>query len=165
MSDALSIYLHDHLAGAKFAVEMLQAWQDDDEQPAEFREFAADLKQQVEEDRHLLERLVGQVAKPVHSLKDAAGWLAEKASRYKLAHRDNRAFARHEGLEMLALGILGKLSLWNALRALPLPPLSGIDLERLAQSARAQYDRVETRRIAGVREAFASSAPESEAGG
>lgn len=162
MSDALSIYLQDHLGGAKFAVELLQAWQDDREQPEEFRTFAADLKQQVEEDRIILERLVSRLGKPSHSLKEAAGWLAEKASRYKLAHRSDKAFARHEGLETLALGIMGKLSLWNALHALSLPPLPNIDLEQLAQSARAQYDRVETRRIAGVRDAFASESAQNK---
>jgi hypothetical protein len=158
MSDALSTYLHDHLGGAKFAVEMLQTWQEDDAQPNDFRAFAGELRQHVDEDRATLEQLIARLDKRTHSLKDAAGWIAEKAGRYKLSHRSNRAFARHEGLEMLALGILGKLALWDALRMLNLPAAPQAELDQLAQSALAQHARVEARRLAGVREAFAGSA-------
>ncbi len=155
MNDALSIYLHDHLGGAKFATEILKTWQEDDSQPEDFRAFAAELGQQVTADQSKLEEFIARLHQPTHSLKDAAGWIAEKAARYKLAHRRDRNFARHEGLEMLALGILGKLALWDALRMLNLPFISEAELDPLAQSALAQHARVEARRLAGAREAFA----------
>ena len=58
--------------------------------------------------------------------------------------------------ESLALGIEGKLALWEALRAVApeYPQLTGVDLVGLAERAREQRGRVETVRLGAARRAF-----------
>lgn len=112
MSDTLAIYLHDHLAGAKFAIGLLEHLRDSDaEQPV--RKFAQDLLISIEEDRAILQRIADQVNSDVNVLKEATAWLTEKVSRVKLRLGSDAEFGLFESLETLSLGILGKLALWR----------------------------------------------------
>ena len=60
MSDPLSTYLHDHLGGAKAAIDLLEAMRDGHkDQP--LRDFAAYLLVEVQADRDTLQRLAEKV--------------------------------------------------------------------------------------------------------
>ena len=61
-----------------------------------------------------------------------------------------------EALEIVALGILGKKSLWDAPKMVGATDarLSGLDLARLAERARTQHARVEERRLEMARKVF-----------
>ncbi len=62
--------------------------------------------------------------------------------------------ARMEPLEALAMGILGKRSLWRALRAVAdrHPVLKALDLDLLERRAVEQHDRVDAWRLEAARE-------------
>jgi hypothetical protein len=156
MQDALQIYLHDHLAGSGFAVELLETL----EQSYPDREigvFARGVLQEVREDRGTLDRLIERVGKSSIDLKDASAWIAEKASRAKLRHDDPVGIGAFEAIEMLSLGILGKLALWQALSRIAQvdPRVVGQDYASLAARAKDQFARVEEYRLRLASETFA----------
>jgi hypothetical protein len=148
MTDPLAAYLHDHLAGSNFAIELLKNLE---EQHAgePLGQFAAAELTLLLEDRQLLEGIVDRIGSESSVLKDATGWMAEKASRFKLRHPSSREFGTFEALELLALGIHGRVSLWRVLSVIASTDtrLAGEDFEALAARAQAQHDRVEERRL------------------
>jgi hypothetical protein len=75
--------------------------------------------------------------------------MLEKVARLKLGHTGSTDFEMFESLELLALGIFGKLALWRALQnASRLDArLRGYDFDRLILRARQQYETVESRRL------------------
>src|SRR4051812_43189771 len=117
MSDPLATYLHDHLAGSKFAIDLIESLR------AQYRgeplgRFAAELLIEVEQDRDQLKKIADSVGEGAFDLKEAGAWIAEKISRLKLRHDTCEGLGTFEALETLALGIWGKLSLWNTLRVI-----------------------------------------------
>jgi hypothetical protein len=152
MSDSLAVYLHDHLAGSNFAVELLEFLRDD--HGGEWLgEAAAGLLAEIEEDRTILKGIIASVGSDVPITKEAAAWLGEKLSEMKLRRG---AFGTFEALEALALGILGKLALWRALETITPGDarLSGVDFSELAGRARQQHSRAEQLRLQAARSAF-----------
>lgn len=151
MDDSLAIYLHDHLAGAKLAIDLLEAIRKKYTGDP-LGDFAASILSEVEADRATLKGLADRVGTGSDKLKEFSAWMAEKVSRIKLT-RDSHNLATFEALEFLALGILGKLALWDALKALQEidPRLEGMNFDHLAARARAQHHQVEERRLAEAR--------------
>ncbi|HEX3682308.1 MAG TPA: hypothetical protein VHU83_07170 [Bryobacteraceae bacterium] len=148
MTAPLAAYLHDHLAGSNFAIELLENFEQQHAGEPLGTFAAAELALLVE-DRQLLQGIIGRVGAESSVFKEAAGWMAEKASRFKLRHPSSREFGTFEALELLALGIHGRVSLWRALSIIASTDtrLSGEDFEALAARAQAQHDRVEERRL------------------
>jgi hypothetical protein len=66
-----------------------------------------------------------------------------------------------EALEMLAIGIQGKLALWRALQVAGNSRLTGVDYDRLSARARAQFDEVENRRLEAAQVVLADRRPSS----
>lgn len=149
MKDSLATYLHDHLAGATFAVELLEALRDQ-HSTAPLGQFAADLLREVEGDRAVLQELADRLNAGSSTLKNAVSWLSEKASRLKLRRQAESDLGTFESLEALALGILGKEALWTTLNKLgdDHVGLRHLDYPQLIASARAQHAKVEAWRIA-----------------
>ena len=93
------------------------------------------------------------------------GWVAGKA--HQLAVAEPLTRDEHLSLllqaESMALGIEGKLALWEALLAVApeYPQLAGVDLVGLTGRAREQRGRVETVRLAAARRAFGAR-PDSQ---
>jgi hypothetical protein len=149
MSDTLAIYLHDHLAGSRFAIELLQSLrQQYEDQP--LGEFARVLEADVTADQETLRKIIGAVGRAHVDLKEAAGWLAEKAAQLKL--REDHAsggIGTFETLETLGLGIRGKLALWQVLPIVRNvdPRIPRLDFDKLAASADEQGARVEEQRL------------------
>ncbi len=148
MSDPLTTYLHDHLAGAGFAIDLLQSMKDREEGES-LVQFAGYLLAEVKQDRDTLQNIADQVGSGSNVLKKLAAWLSEKASRIKLRAGVAGEFGTFEALEFLGLGILGKLSLWQALDVAAASDgrLSGYDFKQLAARAQTQYAKVENRRL------------------
>ena len=148
MADQLATYLNDHLAGACVAIDVLEhMWETCDDAP--LRQFAADLLREIESDRAVLQRIVEQTDSDTGTLKQAAAWVAEKASRLKLRLGSEDRLGIFEALEALSLGILGKRALWRALEAIAPADvrLQGIDFSTLIKRAESQYNEVEGRRL------------------
>ncbi len=135
-ADATGTYLHDHLAGAAFAIELLESLREaQPEKPLGL--FASELLDEIKSDSAVLERLAQRFDGEAHGMKQAAGWIAEKATRVKL--HGHGPLGTFEMLEALALGILGKEALWNALAiaAKDDQRLQGLDYDALVARARA----------------------------
>lgn len=156
MSNPLATYLHDHLAGAAFAIDLLKALRDQYSDKS-LGQLASGLLVEVEQDREVLQRIADRVGREYPDLKQAAAWLAEKVSRFKLSHDDPDGLGTFQALETLALGILGKLALWNALSVVPEinDRLGGVDLAELIARAQRQYKQVEESRLFVARNVLA----------
>lgn len=155
MSAPLATYLHDHLAGSKLAVDLLGTLRED-HAGAPLATFAAQLLVDIEEDRAVLEELVERIGRPDSALlKEGIVWLGEQGVRLKLRQTAD-GLGTLETLEMLALGILGKLSLWRALAHVGdgHPRLRDIDIARLVERAHDQHARVEKQRLEAARQIF-----------
>jgi hypothetical protein len=155
MSDPLSTYLHDHLGGAKAAIDLLEAMRDGHkDQP--LKDFAASLLIEVQADRDTLQRLAEKIGSGSNVLKEFSGWFAEKSTRLKLGQGSGGDFGTFEALEFLALGVRGKMGMWRALdvAAVGDTRLSGCDFKQLAARAEAQYQQVEQNRMQAAKSAL-----------
>lgn len=156
MSDPLATYLHDHLGGARAAIDLLKAMRDQHKDKA-LGGFAAHLLADVQADRDTLQRLAEKVGGGSNVIKELTGWFGEKATRLKLGPDSAGPFATFEALEFLALGVRGKLGMWTALdvAAADDARLSGYDFQQLVTRAETQYRQVEQQRMQTARIAFA----------
>jgi hypothetical protein len=155
----MDVYLNDHLAGATLGSNLAEQIRDRHEGTAlgdAMRTIAA----QVEEDRRTLIDLMERLDVSRNPVKQATGWVAEKASRVKFSgavsgEPDHGAFM---ALESLTLGVVGKLSLWQALAQVKgdYPELASTDLDGLIARARAQHDTLEEQRLAAGKRALAN---------
>jgi hypothetical protein len=155
VSDPLATYLHDHLAGSHFAINLLESLRDQ-YRDQELGAFAVALLQDVKQDQKILQEIIDRVGKAHIDLTEATGWLVERASQLKLKRDSSGGLKTFEALETFALGILGKLSLW---RVLPIirevdPRIPDQDFEKLAKRAENQYTRVEEERLQLARVTF-----------
>lgn len=149
MDNPLGTYLHDHLSGADFAVDLLKAMRERHTEE-HVQQFASPLLAEIEEDRSTLRGIAEKVGSGRSTVKEVAAWLGEKASRAKLGSAGTTtSFGEFEALEFLALGILGKMSLWRTLQVVSKTDtrLEEVRLQNLISRAAAQYDRVEARRL------------------
>jgi hypothetical protein len=153
----LLTYLKDHLAGATGGLELL------DHLIAThvgtpLEPSLKELHQEIVQDRQALQGIIRQLGSAESLIRNTAAWVSEKLARVKLLLEGagGGPLARLEALEALALGIEGKRALWAALAvtAAAVPPLQGVDFERLKQRAQHQRERVEAFRLEAAREAF-----------
>lgn len=160
MTDPLATYLDDHLAGSRFAIELLETLQDRfSSQP--LGSFADALLADVRDDQRVLMGIIERVGDAVGNggidFKSAVGWVAEKLSRVKLQDDAGVGLGTFESLETLSLGITGKAALWQALATIRDQDsrLGHEDFNRLRARALKQYDRVEAQRLELARTVFA----------
>ena len=155
VSDPLAIYLHDHLAGANFAIDLLESLRERYVKE-QLGQMASSLLYEVEHDRQQLRQIIERVGQGSFDLKEAAAWLTEKVSRFKLGKDDEKGLATFQALETLALG---KLALWRTLAVVAEVDdrLKGIDLTKLIARAEAQHMDVEQTRLIVARSAFSIS--------
>jgi hypothetical protein len=146
MNKDLLTYLHDHLAGAIFAIELLEALRDQDSFP-EAAGLAAKLVEEIRLDKGSLETFIGACGGDDSSSKNLVSWIAEKASHHKLNVKTSLGI--FESIEFLCLGVLGKRSLWDALgvAANGSQADQAGELERLKGRAGKQYAELEAFRL------------------
>jgi hypothetical protein len=151
----LVTYLQDHLAGSAGAIEILEALREEHADET-LGQFAADILAEVQHDRATLEDMIERLDGGASVLKETTAWLGAKLGRFKLGRGLSDDLGAFEALEIVALGILGKKSLWDALKMVGATDarLSGLDLARLAERARTQHARVEERRLEMARKVF-----------
>jgi hypothetical protein len=151
-STPLGAYLNDHLAGAAAAMELIDKLHSAND--GEFGAYLAGLQRDVEADRAALEQVMDTLGITRSAIKEAGGWLLEKASRIKFDRRvtGSEHLSRLMETEALALGIEGKLAGWRALRVLARD--LGVDLDALIQRAADQRRRLEPFRLDAAKRAF-----------
>lgn len=148
MSEALVTYLNDHLGGAQIAVQVLEAMRDQHDDPR-FRELANALLPDVQADDQTLRSIAEKIGSGPSKAKQAGGWLLEKFARLKLGHTGSTNFEMFESLELLVLGVHGKLCLWKAFQAASIldARLREYDFEELIRRAQQQYEQLESERV------------------
>src|SRR6202022_1518283 len=100
------VYLNDHLAGAALGTDLAEQIRKRHEDTP-LGELMRSITAQIEEDRQALVDLMERMDVAQNPIKQAAGWVAEKASRVKFSgassgEPDHGAFM---ALESLSLGI------------------------------------------------------------
>lgn len=154
MSDPLATYLSDHVAGARAAINLLDFLRDHHSGEPVGR-FAADLLDDVESDRSVLEDLLDRLGRRRSAtLKEGVAWIAEKLARLKLHRYAVEGLGTLLAIESIELGIGGKHALWRglAVAAQRDTRLHGVDFDRLIERAQAQHERVEEMRLEVVRD-------------
>jgi hypothetical protein len=154
---AMDGYLNDHLGGATMGVNLAG-------QIAELVEdtplagVMTRLHGEIEEDRATLVDVMERLEVDRNPIKQATGRVAELASRLKFsgATSGDRDYGVFMALESLALGVMGKRSLWTALAQVAgeHAPLAPVDLDGLIARADAQYATLEQERLAAARRAL-----------
>lgn len=152
MSDPLATYLHDHLAGSRVAIDLL-GFMRDQHKGEPIGQFASELLAEIEKDRDVLKGLIQKLGASRSAVKEMLAWVGEKAARVKLHRKVGKDLGTLQVLETLALGVLGKRALWDALAAAASRDirLMGPDYQQLAARAQAQHDQVEERRLEAAR--------------
>jgi hypothetical protein len=152
----LATYLNDHLAASTGAVELTKRAAASNRGTA-YAETLAGLSTEIEQDRDALVAIMRRLGVGQDRVKGAAAWSAEKLGRLKLNGQltGYSPLSRLEELEILELGVTGKLLLWQALLATGPEGISEAELERLSQRACSQRDRLERLRRDAAAEALA----------
>ena len=107
------------------------------------------LSWELEEDREVLVRLMGQLGVRRTHVGIILAWIAEKVGRLKR----NGQLTGHSPLsplielESLHVGINGKIDMWNALRYSVGDRVHGIDFDELVRRAERQAEELERRRL------------------
>jgi hypothetical protein len=156
-SELLPIYLNDHLAGSTAGLELARRLLRSNSR----NEYGTDLARlagEIEQDRKSLESIMRDLEVGVDRIKVVVGWTAEKVGRLKLNGRllSYSPLSRLMELEVLMLGVTGKLALWRTLRQLAAEDsrLDRRELDRLIERAAGQLQEVETLRERAVIDAF-----------
>jgi hypothetical protein len=140
-SDALSVYLTDHHAGATFGVELARRARDENAGTG-YAEFLAGLAAEIEQDRDALTAIMRRLDVGADQLKESVAWAAEKLGRMKPNGRvlGYAPVSRLLELEGLIGGVSAKLALWRALKQVAdrEPRLDAQQLDRLAERAQRQ---------------------------
>jgi hypothetical protein len=160
-NELLGTYLNDHLAGAAAGVELASKLGANHE-GTPFGTAVAAVTGEIKADRDTLQALMERLGIGKSPVKQAAGWVFEKATRLRfnrqpkrLAHDQDHgipegdqagrrghaqasltgsdALTRLLETETLSLGIEGKLAMWQALKG-----IDGLD----AELGRADFDRL-----------------------
>ena len=156
-SELLPIYLNDHLAGSTAALELVRRLLRSNSRN-DYGPDLARLASEIEQDRKSLLAVMSDLAVGADRVKLVLGWAAEKVGRLKLNGRwlSYSPLSRLMELEVLGLGVTGKLALWRALLQLTPdePRLDRGELERLIERAAGQLQEVEALRERAVADAL-----------
>jgi hypothetical protein len=153
--DPLAIYLNDHLAGSTAGVELARRAASSNA-GTDYGSVLSGIAREIEEDREMLEALMERLGVSRDRVKSAAAWMAEKAGRLKPNGHllSYSPLSRLEEIEILLLGVTGKLSMWRALDHALHERLGGIELPELEARAESQRERLEALRLRAAAEAL-----------
>ncbi len=158
VSDMLRTYLQDHHAGSTAGLELARRAAGSN-RDSDYGAELARIADEIAEDRETLEQVMDRLGVKASTIKDAAGWTAEKFGRLK---PNNGLFSysplsRVVELEGLVIGVTGKLALWESLRSAVGESLDEIEFAALAERAGDQRSRLEALRKRAAAEAFAGT--------
>lgn len=155
MTNLLGIYLNDHWAGSAGGVELARRLRSSNADDAEMAAICAE----IETDRESLEGVMDALEIPRQRLKPLAAVVGAKLGRLKLNGRlrDYSPLSRLLELELLYLGVSGKLRLWTALRENVGGHAGDHDLTELAARAERQRERLGELHLSAAARAFGDS--------
>jgi hypothetical protein len=151
----LAIYLTDHHAASVGAVQLARRAAGSN-RGTRYGDVLAALADEIEEDRQSLELIMQRLGIRPDRAKTAAAWSAEKLGRLKLNGQltGYSPLSRLEELEILELGVQGKLLLWQALERAVEHGIPTAELDTLINRARSQRRRLERQRREAAAEAL-----------
>jgi len=153
----LATYLCDHFAGSEAALELM------DDIATSYAHSAAavvvaGIRPELLFERAVLRKLLDDLDASPSTTRRIFGWLAEKFAERKLRadDPDTANFRLLESLEILSLGISGKIALWYALERCRdvEPAVATLNFQQLLSMAHRQRERVESVRTDAARAAF-----------
>jgi hypothetical protein len=156
-SKYLATYLNDHYAGATGGLALARRAASENE-GSELGAFLSELADEIEADRATLGEIMGALGVGTDRTKLIAALVFERVGRLKpnAQLRGYSPLSPLVELEVLGLGIRGKLALWRALgEVADTPSLDGEQLAELAARAERQVADVEARRLEVARSALA----------
>jgi hypothetical protein len=156
-SKYLATYLNDHLAGSTAGLSLVRRAASEN-QGSELGAFLSELSEEIAADRETLKEIMGALGVDPDHMKIVAARTFELVGRLKpnAQLRGYSPLSPLVELEMLKLGIQGKLAMWRALGEVAgTPPLDAERLNDLAARAERQAADVEARRLEVAREALA----------
>jgi hypothetical protein len=143
----VAAYINDHLGGSVAALNLLDHLSS---AAGPDGEFFAQLQREIESDQITLKGLLAAIDENESRIAKIAGSAAEFAGRIKTRWTigTEQLLGTFESLEILVLGITGKLLLWRALGEVThhYPVWNSVDFDDLARRAGDQRDSVERRR-------------------
>jgi hypothetical protein len=153
----LPIYLNDHLAAAVGATQLIRRAAGSN-RDSPYGEPLTRLAEEINDDRHALQHLLKRLGIRADLVKIVASVGAERLGRLKLNGELLRysPLSRLLELELLLLGVTGKLALWRALRT-ELggdPRTDGVDFDELIARATSQRRRLDRLRERAAAEAL-----------
>ena len=155
--DRLSIYLNDHLAGSTAGLELAHRAASNNE-GTPYGRVLTEVAGEIAEDREALIEVMARLSVDRDRVKVVAAWAVEKVGRLKPngSLLSYSPLSRLVEIEGLALGVDGKLSLWQSLKVShgDDPRLRGVDLDGLINRARSQRRRLERQRRRAADEAL-----------
>jgi hypothetical protein len=151
----LAIYLQDHLAGATGGLELARRAAASNE-GTPLGDFLRRLAEEIEEDREILKDVMGALDIGEDRVKNALGWGAEKLGRLKPNGQltGYSPLSRLVELEGLHVGVAGKLSGFESLRAIFGEEVAGRNLDGLISRAQRQIEELAEYRLEAARLAF-----------
>jgi hypothetical protein len=156
-SKYLATYLNDHLAGATGGLALARRAASENE-GSELGDFLTELTGELDADREALRAIMAALGVRTDPVKVVAARVFERIGRLKpnAQLRGYSPLSPLVELEVLRLGIHGKLALWRALAEIAdAPPLDSEHLSELAARAERQAADVEARRLEVARSALA----------
>jgi hypothetical protein len=146
----LPIYLNDHLAALTLGV--LLAHRARAANDGDLGQFLESLHGQLEEDRQWLLALMRRLGIAPSAAKVAGAYAAERLGRLKPNGHviSYSPLSRLVELDALAGSLAAKAAFWVSLQQVPDERIDAQELERLAERAREQRDRLEPHRVAAA---------------
>jgi len=140
----LGIYLNDHLAGAAVGVGVARRLRQSNAGDPAMGRALADLCAEIEADRATLEELMDHLGTRRGKVKPALAAVGEWLGRLKPNGQltGYSPLSRLVELELLAIGITGKMQLWDALGHALAERVGRFDFTELAARAARQRDTV-----------------------
>jgi len=156
-SKYLATYLNDHLAGATGGLALARRAASESK-GTELGAFLSELSEEIAADRETLKEIMGALGVGPDHMEMVAARTLELVGRLKpnAQLRGYSPLSLLVELEVLKLGIQGKLAMWRALGEVSgTPPLDAERLDDLAARAERQVADVEARRLEVARAALA----------
>jgi hypothetical protein len=146
----LPIYLNDHLAALTLGV--LLAHRARAANDGDLGQFLESLHGQLEEDRQWLLALMRRLGIAPSAAKVAGAYAAERLGRLKPNGHviSYSPLSRLVELDALAGSLAAKAAFWVSLQQVPDERIDAQELERLAERAREQRERLEPHRVAAA---------------
>lgn len=159
-TNSLSIYINDHRGLSTAAIALIERCiKENKDENNPLVNYLQELHEELDEERELLEQIVHDTGGKIDKIKATAAWVGEKLGRFKLNGNlfEYSPLSRMEELEVLRVGIHGKLGMWKIFDEIKNnhAAFENIDFKKLISQAEKQHNNVENFRMQAARAAFA----------